>query len=86
MKIAIVTDSVANIPADLVKKYNIFVAPVHIIWDRVDYRDSIDMTISDFYTRLRSSKTLPTTSSAIQGEFLQIVNGVELHFKRRLAH
>ena len=71
-KIAVVTDSVACIPSNLVKKYNILVAPVHIIWDRVDYRDSIDLPISEFYARLRKSKTLPTTTSAIQGEFLQI--------------
>jgi DegV family protein with EDD domain len=74
--IAVVTDSVAAIPADLVKKYNIYVAPVHIIWDGVDYRDSVDLPISEFYSRLRKSKTLPTTSSAIQGEFLQIFEGL----------
>lgn len=75
-KIAVVTDSVATIPADLVKKYNIYVAPVHIIWDRVDYRDSVDIQTSEFYARLRKSKTLPTTSSGIQGEFLQIFEGL----------
>jgi DegV family protein with EDD domain len=76
-KIAVVTDSVATIPVDLVKKYNIYVAPVHIIWDKVDYRDSVDLQTSEFYTRLRKSKTLPTTSSAIQGEFLQIIEGLK---------
>ncbi len=76
-KIAVVTDSVATVPADLVKKYNIYVAPVHIIWDRVDYRDSVDLKVSEFYTRLRKSKTLPTTSSGMQGEFLQIIEGIK---------
>ena len=72
MKIAVVTDTVAGIPSDLIKKYNILVAPIHIIWDGVDYRDTVDMPVSEFYNRLRKSKTLPTTTSAIQGEFLQI--------------
>jgi DegV family protein with EDD domain len=71
-KIAVVTDSVATIPVDLVKRYNIYVAPVHIIWDKVDYRDSVNIKTNEFYKRLRNSKTLPTTSSAIQGEFLLI--------------
>ncbi len=75
-KIAVVTDSVATIPADLVKKYNIFVAPVHIIWDKVDYRDSVDLKTNEFYARLRKSKTLPTTSSGIQGDFLEIFEGL----------
>ena len=76
-KIAVVTDSVATLPHDLVKKYNILVAPVHIIWDRVDYRDSVDIQTSEFYKRLRKSKTLPTTSSGIQGEFIQIFEGLQ---------
>ena len=76
-KIAVVTDTVAGIPADLVKKYNILVAPIHIIWDGVDYRDSIDMPVTEFYARLRKSKTLPTTTSAIQGEFLQIFESLK---------
>ena len=71
-RIAVVTDSVACIPTDLVQKYNIHVAPVQIIWDRTAYRDGIDMTPKEFYARLRTSKTLPTTSSGIQGEFVQI--------------
>ncbi|MEW6143073.1 MAG: DegV family protein [Chloroflexota bacterium] len=75
-RIAIVTDSVACIPPDLVKKYNIFVAPVQIVWDRVTYRDGIDMSVQDFYKRLRTSKTLPTTTSAIQGEYIQIFEGL----------
>ncbi|MFH0913943.1 MAG: DegV family protein [Chloroflexota bacterium] len=75
-RIAVVTDSVACIPPDLVQKYGIQVAPVQITWDRQTYRDGIDMTPEQFYARLRTSKTLPTTSSGIQGEFLQIFEGL----------
>ncbi len=76
-KIAVVTDSVATIPPHLVKQHNIYVAPVHIIWDKVDYRDGMDLQTGEFYTRLRKSKTLPTTSSAIQGEFIQIFESLQ---------
>lgn len=75
-KVAVVTDSVACIPADLVEKYGIHVAPVQIIWDRTTYRDGVDLSTQEFYTRLRTSKTLPTTSSSIQGEFIQIFEGL----------
>jgi DegV family protein with EDD domain len=71
-KIAVVTDSVACISEDLLKQYDIRVAPVQIIWDRAKYRDGVDIKTADFYKRLRVSKTLPTTSSGIAGEFLQI--------------
>lgn len=76
MTISIVTDSVACIPENMLLKYNIHVAPVHIIWDRVQYRDGVDLKASEFYARLRKSKTLPTTSSAMQGEFMQIYEEV----------
>jgi DegV family protein with EDD domain len=71
-KIAIVTDSVACIPEGLLQKYDIRVAAIQIIWDRVKYRDGVDLKTGEFYKRLRTSKTLPTTSSGIPGEFTQI--------------
>ncbi len=71
-KTVVVTDSIACIPPELVKKYDIHVAPLHIIWDKTGYREGVDMTIKDFYARLRTSKTLPTTSSSIQGEFIEL--------------
>lgn len=71
-KIAVVTDSVACLPPDLVARHGIHVAAVQVIWDKKTYRDGIDMSMKEFYTRLRTSKTLPTTSSAIQGDYIQI--------------
>jgi len=70
--IAVVTDSVACVSEELLQKYNIRVAAVQIIWDRVKYRDGVDLKTTEFYARLRTSKTLPTTSSGITGEFVQI--------------
>lgn len=71
-KIAIVTDSVACVSEELLQKYDIRVAAVQIIWDKVKYRDGVDLKTAEFYRRLRTSKTLPTTSSGIAGEFIQI--------------
>ncbi len=70
--IAVVTDSTSTLPKELVQRYNIYVAPLSVTWDKVRYRDGVDLQIDEFYQRLRKSKTLPTTSSAIQGEFLQL--------------
>ena len=75
--IAIVTDSVACLSAEQIKKYNILVAPVQITWDRITYRDGITIMPKEFYTRLVTSKTLPTTSSAIQGEFMQLYQSLK---------
>jgi DegV family protein with EDD domain len=61
-KIAIVTDSTAYIPADLVEKYSIGVAPQVVIWEDKTYRDGVEITSEEFFTRLKTAKVMPTTS------------------------
>ena len=61
-KVAIVTDSTSYIPADLVKKHNITVAPQVLIWDGKTYRDGVDISSSEFFARLKTAKTMATTS------------------------
>ncbi len=61
-KVAIVTDSTAYIPSELLAKYNITVTPVLVVWGNESYRDGIDIQPDEFYKRLASSKVSPTTS------------------------
>ncbi|MGB7875538.1 MAG: DegV family protein [Anaerolineales bacterium] len=61
-KIAIVTDSTAYIPSDLVKQYNLTVTPQVLIWGEVTYQDGVDIQPDEFYARLKTSKVMPTTS------------------------
>lgn len=61
-KVALVTDSTAYIPDDLLKKYDITVAPQIVIWGEESYRDGVDILPDEFYTRLENSKVMPTTS------------------------
>jgi DegV family protein with EDD domain len=68
----VATDSVSNIPRELADSHHIYIAPIHLLWEGEEYRDEIDITPEEFYSRLRVAKELPTTSGAIQGEFLRI--------------
>ena len=61
-KIAIVTDSTAYIPPDLVQKHNLTVTPQVLIWGEETYQDGVDIQPDEFYTRLRTAKVMPTTS------------------------
>jgi DegV family protein with EDD domain len=61
-KVAIVIDSTAYLPEELVKQYNITVLPLSIIWDSTSYRDGVDIQPEEFYRRLQTSRALPTTS------------------------
>jgi DegV family protein with EDD domain len=71
-KIAIVTDSTANLPAEWVEQYDVHVIPLQIHWENDTFRDGVDITPSDFYARLSHSKTLPTTSQPSVQDFLQV--------------
>ena len=63
-RIAIVTDSTAYIPKELVEKYEIYVAPAISIWGEESYLDGIDIQPGEFYERLKTAKVMPTTSQA----------------------
>src|SRR5512142_1346808 len=61
-KIVCVTDSTAYIPADLVDKYGISVAPQVLVWGEQTLLDGIDIQPDEFYTRLKTAKVMPSTS------------------------
>jgi DegV family protein with EDD domain len=61
-KVAIVTDSTAYLPQDCIKQYNISITPLSVIWGEEVHQDGVDITPVEFYTRLKASKTMPTTS------------------------
>ena len=68
-RIAIVTDSTAYIPSDLVKQHNIYIAPQQLIWGTETFRDGVDITPTQFYERLKVDKVNPKTSQVSPGVF-----------------
>lgn len=63
-KTAIVTDSTAYIPDELCKQLNITVVPLSVIFGEETFFDGVSIKPSEFYTRLASSKVMPSTSQA----------------------
>ena len=61
-KIALVTDSTAYIPKDLVEQYNITVAPQVLIWGNETFEDGVNIMPSEFYERLKKASVMPTTT------------------------
>ena len=68
-KVAIVTDSTAYIPADLVDQYNIHVIPLTLCWEEEELLDGVDITPTAFYERLKTTGIIPTTSQPSPGKF-----------------
>ena len=71
-KIAVVTDSTTYLPSDLVKKYNISVAPQVLIWGDQVYKDGVDIQSQEFFSRLKTTKVMPTTSQVAVISFQEI--------------
>jgi DegV family protein with EDD domain len=68
-KIALVTDSTAYIPPDIVEKFQITVVPLMLIWGEETFQDGVDITPQEFYARLGKSSTNPSTSQATIAAF-----------------
>lgn len=69
MKIGIVTDSTADLPAYLLEEHQIQVVPTVLVLDGKEYADGIGITREEFYNRLPSFKTPPTTAAPSIGDF-----------------
>jgi DegV family protein with EDD domain len=71
-KIAIVTDSTADIPKDLIEKYKIKVVPLYINFeDRSYLEDGVDITSKQFYEKLKNAKKQTTTSQPTPQDFIK---------------
>jgi DegV family protein with EDD domain len=71
MKVAIVTDSTADLPAHLVKSRGITVVPLTLNFEGRSLLDGVEIRPSEFYRRLPNATTHPTTSQPSPGLFAE---------------
>lgn len=62
MRIKIITDSTADLPREIIERYQIEILPLIVNFDEDSYVDGMEITPSEFYEKMRNSKNLPTTS------------------------
>lgn len=72
MTIAIVTDSTADLPPELIEKKRITVVPAILVVDGKSFVDGEGITREEFYTRMPTMKTPPTTATPSLGTFENI--------------
>jgi len=70
--VAIVTDSVADLPPQVAEEFGIAVVPLVVRFGTDLYRDSLDLSPDQFYEKLRTNKTLPATSVPPPGAFADV--------------
>jgi DegV family protein with EDD domain len=73
MSVAIVTDSTACIPPELVERYRIEVVPVNIVFGGRTFNDTMREDAAGFYDLLRRSNARPTTAAPSPGQYIDAI-------------
>ncbi len=76
MNIAIVTDSTADIPEEILERLHIHVVPNLLIINGQSYQDGEGISRQDFYRQLPDMKELPTTATASAGTYQELYRGL----------
>ncbi|MBL4935357.1 DegV family protein [Clostridium sp. YIM B02515] len=73
-KIKIITDSTADLPLEIIRKYDIEVIPLTVHFGDESYRDGIDIDIKEFLNKIKISEEFPTTSQINPNMFYDCYN------------
>lgn len=76
-KVAVATDSGANLPESVREQYGIEVIPLWVRIEGESYRDGIDIQPLEFFRRLREKVRQVGTSQPSLGEFLDFYRSVQ---------
>jgi len=93
MSVAIVTDSTSDLPPDLTRSRSITVVPLTLNFEGKTLLDGVDIQPDEFYRRLPSAATHPTTSQPSPGRFAQTYSAlladheaiVSIHISEKLS-
>jgi len=72
MTLKIVTDSLSDITSDIADELGITVVPVYVRFGEEVYRDRVEITTEEFYRRLVSDATFPSTTQPTPNDFLEV--------------
>lgn len=61
MTVAIVTDSTAYLPEDLIAGFDLAVVPLHVACDDVEYTEGVDLSRDELVALMRKGRTLTTS-------------------------
>jgi DegV family protein with EDD domain len=71
MTVKVITDSTADLPADLARAMGITIVPVYVNLRGRSYRDGVDITLDEIYHTMLENDTPMTTSQPAPAEFAE---------------
>lgn len=72
MTTKIVTDSTCDLPEEIIAEYDITIIPLYINMDGESYLDGIELSRQEFYERLPTCESVPTTSAPGPGRLTKV--------------
>lgn len=76
MKLAVITDSSAFLPAEVQGHQDLFVLDIPVYIDGQSYVEGKNLTASEFYQKMAASKELPKTSQPSVAELEEVLSGL----------
>lgn len=70
--IKLIADSTCDLSDEIVKKYDISIAPLSITIDGKTYKDRIDINADQFFSKIAEYKTHPTTAMPSPALFIEL--------------
>ena len=74
MTVKVVVDSTSDIPAQLAKEWDITIVPTYVVFGGKSYRDRLDISEDEVYTKLDHDSVFPTTSVPSPQDFADVYN------------
>ncbi|MFC1481917.1 DAK2 domain-containing protein [Candidatus Neomarinimicrobiota bacterium] len=84
-RVAVVTDSTADIPPELVEELDIHVVAVKLSFGNIRHLDKVTITPDEFYTELRTNPEHPLTSQPTPGDFWRTFQFLSSHYESIVA-
>jgi len=81
-KIAIVTDSTADLPLSYYEEHNVEMVPLIVRFGEEAFKDWVDLGPKKFYKRMRGTDVLPKTSQPSVAEFTEVYEKVATEAER----
>ncbi|OLS03042.1 DAK2 domain-containing protein [Tissierella creatinophila] len=80
-EIALVTDSIADLPKELMDKHQIHLLPLNIIIEDTNYFDKVTISSSHFYELMDKLENYPSSSQPTLKEAEKILKELSAHYK-----
>ena len=71
-KIALACDSAADIPQDLINKFNIHRVHLRVMFGEEEFKEGADLSVDEFYKKVREVEEFPKTSQPPIGEMVEL--------------